>query len=61
MVSRARGGGEGGRDGYELQEEDPLWFGPDDWETCEQCNGKGGWPLCPGWCDAQGKHTEKGE
>ena len=40
-------GGEGGFDGDELMEQDPLWYGPDDYERCEQCQGRGGWWWCP--------------
>lgn len=29
-----------------LMEEDPLWYGPDDTERCDQCDGKGGWWWC---------------
>lgn len=50
-------GGYGGRDGDELMEEDPLWYGPDDYETCDICEGNGGWPVCVGDCDENGKHT----
>lgn len=40
-------GGEGGR-GYEddLQYEDPLWYSPGDFETCDICEGKGGYYIC---------------
>ena len=40
-------GGEGGRDGEELVEEDPLWYTLDDWERCTDCGGNGGWLECP--------------
>lgn len=49
-------GGEGGRDGEELMSEDPLWYMPDDFETCDVCNGNGGWNTCLGQCDENGKH-----
>lgn len=49
-------GGEGGRDGEELMAEDPLWYMPDDFETCDVCNGNGGWNTCLGQCDENGKH-----
>lgn len=52
-------GGEGGHDGEELMQEDPLWYSPDDWERCEQCSGRGGWTMCLGRCDADGKHAPK--
>jgi hypothetical protein len=39
-------GGEGGRDGEDLMMEDPLWYGPDDFETCSSCLGKGGYWIC---------------
>jgi hypothetical protein len=42
-------GGEGYFDWETLQDEDPLWYGPDDTERCEQCRGDGGW----WWCDNQ--------
>ncbi len=38
-------------DGYthpgELYDEDPLWYEEDDIERCYQCDGDGGWWLCP--------------
>lgn len=37
-------GGEGYRD--DLYEEDPMWYAPGDIETCEICEGKGGWYVC---------------
>ena len=49
-------GGEGGRDVEELMIEDPLWYSPDDFETCDACNGKGGHWECIGGCDENGKH-----
>lgn len=39
-------GGEGGRDGEELMMEDPLWYCEDDFETCDICNGAGGYWEC---------------
>jgi hypothetical protein len=39
-------GGEGEFDWETLQDEDPLWYGPDDTERCSACNGKGGWWEC---------------
>jgi DnaJ-class molecular chaperone len=39
-------GGEGFIDGDRLMDEDPLWYGPDDTETCSECNGAGGWHYC---------------
>jgi hypothetical protein len=39
-------GGEGGRDGDDLTEEDPLWYDEDDFETCDICQGKVGFYLC---------------
>jgi len=37
-------------------EEDPLWFvGPMRFETCENCEGRGGWYVCANsyaWCQA---------
>jgi DnaJ-class molecular chaperone len=40
-------GGEGGR-GYEddLQFEDPLWYSPDDFIKCDECEGKGAFKIC---------------
>lgn len=37
-------GGEGYR---ELYDEDPLWYDPDETETCEICNGTGTYWICP--------------
>jgi len=39
-------GGNGGFDGDDLMEEDPLWYGPDDYERCDMCHGDGGWWQC---------------
>ena len=39
-------GGEGGRDGEDLMEEDPLWYSPDDFEVCDECNGTGSFKMC---------------
>lgn len=39
-------GGEGGRDGDDLMEEDPMWYDEDDWEDCDICRGKGGYWEC---------------
>lgn len=50
-------GGEGGTDGEELMMEDPLWYSPEDFRTCYACNGKGGFMLCLGNCDENGKHN----
>jgi len=41
-----RCGGEGFIDGYELMEEDPCWYGPDDVEMCTECDSTGGWWVC---------------
>lgn len=41
-----RCGGEGWLDSDVLMDEDPLWYGPDDTERCEECQGKGGWWWC---------------
>lgn len=38
--------GEGGFDGEELMQQDPLWYTADDYERCTQCDGKGGWWQC---------------
>ena len=38
--------GNGGRDGEDLMEEDPLWYSVDDFETCDLCEGQGGWWRC---------------
>jgi hypothetical protein len=51
-------GGDGGRDGEDLMEEDPLWYSLNDWENCDECGGKGGWNQCLGNCDEDGKHDE---
>src|SRR3990170_9038380 len=40
--------GEGGWDGEELIEEDPLWYDIDDYRRCDECRGKGGWNYCIG-------------
>lgn len=39
-------GGEGGFDGEELMNEDPLWYDIDDYRVCDICRGKGGWHYC---------------
>lgn len=38
--------GEGGWDGEQLMEEDPLWYDEDDYRRCDECRGKGGWDYC---------------
>ena len=43
-------GGEGGQDGEDLMEEDPLWYGPDDYRQCDICDGKGGYYACLDLC-----------
>jgi len=43
-------GGEGGQDGEDLMEEDPLWYGPDDFRQCDICEGKGGYYVCLDLC-----------
>lgn len=48
-------GGEGSTAPGELYDEDPLWYGTDDCETCRTCNGEGSWGQCMssvGWCEA---------
>lgn len=41
-------------DGFiDCYEEDPLWYDPDDFRTCETCHGLGGWQACLSgekWC-----------
>lgn len=39
-------GGEGGWDGEDLMEEDPLWYDIDDYRRCDECRGKGGHDYC---------------
>jgi hypothetical protein len=39
-------GGKGGRDWEDLQFEDPLWYSPDDFVECDECNGVGGFWIC---------------
>ena len=50
-------GGEGYHD--DMWESDPLWYDQDDIETCDICDGKGGWKGCLGNCDNNGKHVEE--
>ena len=33
----------GGEGFVNRHEEDPLWYGEDEWFRCETCEGKGGW------------------
>ena len=40
-------GGAGGFTGDELMEDDPLWYTPSDFETCDICDGDGGYLVCP--------------
>lgn len=49
-------GGEGGTDGEDLMSEDPLWYGPEDFRTCDICNGKGGYYVCLNKCQENCKH-----
>jgi len=39
-------GGEGGRGWEDLQFEDPLWYSPDDFIGCDECDGGGGMWIC---------------
>lgn len=48
-------GGEGGTDGEDLMSEDPLWYGPEDFRTCDICNGKGGYYVCLTKCQENKK------
>ena len=53
-------GGEGITGPGELYEQDPLWYDPDDYETCHQCGGEASFPSCISsdeWCKA---HPKKG-
>lgn len=54
-------GGEGGRDEEDLMAEDPLWYGPGDFEICDACDGTGGHYECLGHCDEEGKHKSKND
>lgn len=49
-------GGSCGDDGEELIMEDSLWYDKDDFRECDVCDGKGGWKMCIGRCDENGKH-----
>lgn len=49
-------GGEGGLDWEDLQFVDPLWYSPGDFVKCDVCSGVGGWFVCLGDCDENGKH-----
>lgn len=48
-----RCGGEGGDDGEALMEEDPLWYGPDDFRPCDVCRQAGGFSTCGGCCSKE--------
>lgn len=39
--------GEGGFDGEDLMELDPLWYDEDSYETCSECGGVGYFEWCP--------------
>lgn len=39
-------GGEGGFDGEDLMEEDPLWYDEDSYESCSNCRGRGYFEWC---------------
>jgi len=48
-------GGEGGNDMYE---EDGVNYSPgEEWSTCDECNGKGGFVVC-GQCNADNPDVE---
>jgi hypothetical protein len=32
---------------YDLGEEDPINYAPGTYDTCRECDGKGGWWYCP--------------
>jgi hypothetical protein len=50
--------GEGGFDGDDLMEEDPLWYSSNSFERCDVCLGKGGMMICIGKCE-NGKHKQE--
>lgn len=53
--SCGRCGGDGVTAPGELHEQDPLWYDPDDYENCHECDGEGGWLQCcssPEYCKA---------
>lgn len=55
-------GGQGGRDGEDLMAEDPMWYSPNDFETCDVCNGKGGFNMCLNSdCNGEVEATPKNE
>lgn len=39
--------GDGGFDSDALMEQDPLWYDGVAWEACRECEGRGGFYLCP--------------
>jgi hypothetical protein len=48
-------GGEGITAPGELYEQDPLWYDPDDYQNCHQCDGDASWGICCSgaeWCEA---------
>jgi hypothetical protein len=48
-------GGDGITAPGELYQEDPLWYGPEDYEPCRQCDGEASWGICMSsreWCEA---------
>lgn len=48
-------GGDGITGPGELYEQDPLWYSPEDYENCHQCDGESSWAFCCSgaeWCEA---------
>ena len=51
-------GGEG-VDGHDCGEDTCCCLDPEDNETCDVCEGEGGWNRCLGSCDENGKHKKE--
>ncbi len=51
-------GGEG-LDGHDCGEDVCCCDYPEENESCDICGGGGGWTMCLGRCDAEGKHLPR--
>jgi hypothetical protein len=51
-------GGEGW-DGHDCGEDCCCCLHPEQNVVCDTCNGHGGWHLCAGACDKDGKHKKR--
>lgn len=46
--------------GHDCGEDTCCCLDPEENETCEVCDGEGGWSMCLGRCDENGNHSSAG-